>query len=357
MMIRMKGKTGVVSACFLLVILFILPRLGNAEEGKEEKKSCFFNSLHATGEGMRYWYEENGGFMTVTGIPYLQLDCKGCHVRSCDRCHMEKNGEKCLYSLKKARDSKTCLACHSRERVTHSIGKRKKCLDIHVINGMGCVDCHTGSDVHGDGTAYRTMRDDGAVKAACTDCHTMEDQKSRSHTVHRGKLDCAACHIANTTSCLNCHFDRFLQEKTRKGNFFPPIQDWTILVNYRGKVTSGNVQTLVYQGKKFITYAPYFTHAVQSKARTCTDCHGNKAVRRLKRGRSVRMAKFENQKMVSWEGVVPLVPELLMWDFADKEDAQWVLLKNKNKPIVQLSCYATPFSGEQIKKMAKPYKK
>jgi hypothetical protein len=37
-------------------------------------------SLHYTGEGMRYWYEEPGGFMDVTRIPYNELDCSSCHV-------------------------------------------------------------------------------------------------------------------------------------------------------------------------------------------------------------------------------------------------------------------------------------
>lgn len=345
----------------MLILLFVLVPVTTwlviADGGKVEKKSCFYNSLHATGEGMRFWYEENGGFKTITGIPYEKLDCQTCHVKSCDKCHAVKNGQKCSYSLKEARSSKTCLACHSREKVTFNMGRKNKCLDVHVANGMGCVDCHKGDDVHGDGTPYRTMRDDGAVKAKCAECHDLEGSESRSHTVHKGKLDCAACHVANTTSCLNCHFDKFLEQGTRKGNFFPPIQDWTLLVNYRGKVTAGNVQTLVYKGKTFITYAPYFTHAVQDKARKCADCHANKAVKLISKGKSVQMAKFSKDQMVSWKGVVPLVTGQLKWDFADKKDDQWILLKTREKPMIQLSCYATPLDKEQIKRMAKPYKK
>jgi hypothetical protein len=130
-----------------------------------------------------------------------------------------------------------------------------------------------------------------------------------------------------------------------------------LLVNYKGKVTSGNVQTLLYQGKKFIAYAPYFTHAIQAKARLCNDCHGNKAVKRIKRGKSVQMARFEDNRMISWKGVVPLVPDLLKWDFAEKENGQWVLLKNKEKPVYQLACYAEPLTREQIQKLAKRQKK
>ena len=321
-----------------------------------EKKSCFYGSLHYTGEGMRYWYEENGGFKELTGIPYEKLDCKNCHVKSCDRCHVKKEGNKCSYSLKKAQDSETCLACHSREKVTFKLCKSSNTLDVHIKNGMGCVDCHKGDDVHGDGIFYRTMRDEGAVKVKCKNCHEPEEDL-RAHKVHKGKLDCAACHISNTTSCLNCHFDKFLEQGKRAGNFFPPCQDWTLLVNYKGKVTSGNVQTLVYKGKKFIAYAPYFTHAVQSKARACADCHANVAVKRIKKGKSVQMAKFKDNKMISWKGVVPLVPEMLEWDFVDKQGDKWVILKSKKRAKVQFACYAKPLSKEQVNKLAKPYKK
>ena len=53
------------------------------------KGSFFKKGLHYTGEGMRYCYEREDGLMSITGIPYKELDCKNCHVQSCDPCHME----------------------------------------------------------------------------------------------------------------------------------------------------------------------------------------------------------------------------------------------------------------------------
>jgi hypothetical protein len=69
------------------------------------------------------------------------------------------------------------------------------------------------------------------------------------------------------------------------------------------------------------------------------------------------MATLKNNQMISWKGIVPLVPSKLKWDFAVKQDDQWILLKNKEKPVVQLSCYAEPLTPEQLKKLAIPYKK
>jgi hypothetical protein len=344
--LNIRGK---ISALFLMGFVFSGWLLINGSDDIPEK-SCFYSSLHHTGEGMRYWYEENGGFMGITGIPYSKLDCKTCHVQSCETCHAVKQGEKCSYSLKKARESDTCLTCHSREKVTFKLCEKNNTLDVHVANGMACADCHKGGDVHGDGVHYKTMRDSEGVKVSCSECHEAE-KSVKAHQVHDDKLDCAACHIANTTSCLNCHFDKFLEQKTRKGNFFPPCQDWTLLVNYRGKVTSGNVQTLVYQKQKFIAYAPYFTHAVQAKARDCGDCHDNAAVRRITAGQPVPMATFSENRMISWKGVVPLIPDKLKWDFADKQGDQWILLKTDKKPVVQFACYAEPLTADQLKKL------
>jgi len=353
---RHKSKSkrwiiGITLIILLSVAMFVM--IGSAEEKQEE---CFYKSLHYTGEGMRHWYEEDGGFMKITGIPYENLGCKNCHVKSCAQCHEEKEGDVCSYTLKKAKDKETCLVCHSRAQVTFKIGEGKDALDVHIASGMGCVDCHNAQDVHGDGKSYQSMRDEGAVKASCENCHDPEDLDTRAHKVHKEKLDCTACHVANTTTCLNCHFDKFLETKTKKGNFFPPSQDWILLVNYRGKITSGNVQTLVYKDKTFVTYAPYFTHAIQSKARGCTDCHANKAVTLIKEGKSVLMAEFKDGKMVSWKGVVPFVPDNLEWDFAYKDGDKWLLHKSTEKPMIQYSNYAEPLTEEQIKKMAMPIK-
>ena len=63
------------------------------------------------------------------------------------------------------------------------------------------------------------MREPGALKVACTSCHTT-DTSIDAHMVHEDKLDCAACHVSNTLACMNCHFDSFVETGKRKGNFF-----------------------------------------------------------------------------------------------------------------------------------------
>jgi hypothetical protein len=333
-----------------------------AESAVESNQPCltsfFTKSLHFTGEGMRRWYEEEGGFMQVTKIPYDQLDCKSCHVKSCDQCHAKKKGAKLVFSPRKARDINTCLPCHSREGLTFKFDGERENLDVHLAAGMVCADCHWRYDIHGDGRFRPSMRHPKGVRARCETCHLQQEKESPefdsntiSHRVHGDKLDCAACHVKDTMACYNCHFDRFLETGTKKGNFIP-MKDWLLLINYEGKVTSGSAMTLVYKNKKFIAYVPYFTHSVSSEGRPCNDCHVNQAVVKMQKGERVPVVDFNKGKIVTWKGVVPVVEGKLEWAFLNKTEKGWQPVPTKGDPLVQFAAYGTPLTGEQFNKMA-----
>ena len=351
-MIKLKqlSKRKIITVVFILFFML----LGGAYVISQD--SFFNKSLHYTTEGMRYWYEENGGFKDITGIPYDQLDCKNCHIETCDKCHAEKKGETFRYSVEKSKDMEhTCLPCHSREKLTLTYGKQQGTLDVHMANGMVCVDCHKTGDVHGDGNFYHSMREINAVKAACTNCH-QPDSTLRAHTVHKGKLDCNACHVKYTTTCMNCHFGRFIETGKRKGNFIA-LQANVFLINYNGKVTSANMQTLVYKGEKFIAYAPYFTHAIQATARECSECHGTDLVKRIKKGEHVSGMEFKDGKFIPHECAVPIIADQLDWPFLEKEGDKWIIMKDDKPVHIQFACYGTPLTKMQIKKLAMPFKK
>jgi hypothetical protein len=316
------------------------------------QQSFFEKSLHFTGEGMRYCYEREDGLMSLTGIPYKDLDCKNCHVQSCDPCHAEKKGKESFYTEAKAKDTKTCLECHSRAGLTFKFGKNMGNLDVHVAKGMACADCHKGEDVHGDGNFYQSMRAPEALKVACVTCHTV-DKTIEGHEVHGDKVDCAACHVSNTVACMNCHFDTFLKTGSRKGTFFP-MQNWLLLINHEGKVTSGTAMSIVSKNKKFIVYAPYYTHAIQKKGRACDDCHANAAMQLIQKGETVPMMVFKDSKVESWKGVVPAVAEKLKWIYLNKEGDTWVPIKDKAPEKIQW-WYGKPLTEEQIEKLTESY--
>lgn len=316
-----------------------------------ELELLYRKSLHATGEGMRYWYEENNGFAEITGIPYRDLDCKKCHAASCDKCHALKE-DGTVSAPGEGVGMGTCLKCHARTKAAMAMDKAAGIEDVHFAAGLVCTDCHGKEDVHGDGNSYHSMRDPGAVKASCSaeDCHDDLDMTIKPHRKHVKDIDCTACHVSSTVTCLNCHFDRFLEEKKRKGNFFAG-KSWTLLVNHEGKVTAGNAQTLVAKGKKFVTYVPYFTHSVVREGKGCRDCHGAPAAIKMYKGESVEMAAFKDGKVTHYEGVVPFMPDLIKWPWLDKDAEGWKKLESEEKAKVQEACYAKPITKKQLKKL------
>ena len=126
--------------CLLLAGAWILVAVPTGA-GEEDRFQCFSTSLHHTTRGMGHWYDACDGFSAVTGVPYKELGCKGCHVTSCEDCHLEKTGDGFVYSLAKARDRETCLKCHSREKATLGIDKARGTPGVHC-DILECADCH-----------------------------------------------------------------------------------------------------------------------------------------------------------------------------------------------------------------------
>ncbi|MDY6988576.1 MAG: hypothetical protein SWQ30_11025 [Thermodesulfobacteriota bacterium] len=321
----------------------------------------FFNqSLHFTGNGMRYWYEEPNGFMSITNIPYNSLDCKTCHVKSCDKCHARQNGPAMEFSAEKTQDMKTCMQCHTREALTFKFCENAGNLDVHIASDFVCADCHYQCDVHGDGRFKPSMRHPfpKGVCASCKGCHVDQKRESPifnsdtpSHSAHGEKLNCAACHVNYTMACYNCHFDSAL-ETGKKGNFIP-MYDWLLLINYDGQVTSGSAMTLVYQNKKFIAYCPYFTHCISAQGRSCKQCHQNKAVREMAKGNKIPVVDFKDGKVVTWKGVVPVVPDKLEWVYLNKIGKdKWVPIEDGKDAKVQFAAYGKPLTKKQFEKLA-----
>ena len=224
----------------------------HSEDIKTE--DCFFlKSLHHTIRGMAYWYDKkNGGLETLTGVPYdsSKLDCMNCHVKSCDACHNSADGEKSFYTVRAADKQETCLKCHKREMGIIKIDKAAGHEDVHFAKNMGCKDCHTAREAHGDGIEYNSMKQTGAMDAKCANCHKSAPQ-TMSHQVHGNKLACEACHVRHVVSCSNCHMQTLITTGKRAAI---PLSGWVYLMNYNGKVTSADHAELCDEGEQNIPY-------------------------------------------------------------------------------------------------------
>jgi hypothetical protein len=314
--------------------------VGVCEEVTTGPEDTFPTSLHFTREGKAHYYaEENGGFETLTGVPMTDLTCQQCHAAtladgtpvddatyepSCADCHADVDDPGANVVT-----NDICLGCHSRQKNEITFFD-----DVHRTAGMMCVRCHTAREMHGDGTAYVSQNEMGAMDAACEDCHIAGNDEGATvptanafHASHgilgdQPKLDCSACHVSSVISCYNCHFP---SEVAGAGKRFlsPPRQGFKMLLNHEGKVHSATFQSLIDEdGETFYVLAPYYAHSVTKEGITCGTCHSNAAVNEYNDTGEITVALWDEdtRSLMGPTGVIPIPPdwqEALQFDFLD----------------------------------------
>jgi len=90
---------------------------------------------------------------------------------------------------------------------------------------MNCMDCHTGVELHGDGTTpdHRFANDAGPQ---CVDCHPdsqSADSSISHHAIHGDRVSCNVCHSVAYKNCYSCHV-----EQDSQGLRFPSEMDFRI---------------------------------------------------------------------------------------------------------------------------------
>lgn len=307
----------------------------------------FPTALHATGQGEQTFYNEspNGGFEQFTNIPYENLNCKSCHEPSatggCSACH--EIPVPILGSRVDASLSGPCGTCHERQKAEIAHGFS----DVHRDAGMGCMDCHTMEDMHGDGTEYPSMLADGAIDAKCDDCHT-ELASNNYHDTHASTVDCTACHVQSVVTCYNCHFESELQGVKRA---IGQVSNWVFLINRNGKVHTANFQSVKYGNSTFVGMAPYYAHTIAKNARDCDDCHQSAALQQYVSTGAIDVATWNGSGFTYAQGVIPVPPDFetaLKFDFADydPDTGTWSFLKSGLDGIHLL--FGEPLTQEQM---------
>ncbi len=344
-----KSVVRILLGCLLTLVLY-----ATAHPQEISKADCMFlTGLHSTANGMAYWYDKaQGGLETVAGVPYEQLACKNCHVKSCDVCHKSVVNDKASYSVKEAKSQEKCLGCHAREASMMKIDKGANTPDVHFANGMTCMDCHTAREMHGDGVEYLSMKQKGAMDVNCEECHESLS-RIEAHTVHNGKLDCKACHVRQVVSCTNCHFETMVEQGRRVA---VPVSGWTFLMNRDGKVTSANMQTFVMKDKKtFMIFAPQFSHSVYKGAQ-CEDCHATDNVKQVLKG-NIDLTWLKDGKMQNVKGMIPVVDGVRYnTAYEDFSDGKWTPIVKAEAPKVQYVGFGSPLTKEQLNKLAESQK-
>jgi hypothetical protein len=288
------------------------------------RKECVQCHLWSTGRAVR-------GRVGFDG-DYRGEGCAACHVRyaldglsqSADpRVSKTEPGHAKLHAMTRAPTTQTCTSCHYGDAsiglsfrglsqlppgapggpdiagTTDALLNRVFYLDdpsivppdVHHERGMACIDCHTQSDVMGDGTLYGAM--ERAVEISCSDCHgtftqpatlrtargtplehlamengevfltskvdgvrrrvpqavqVLDSKRSEFNpraklamTAEHEKLECYACHASWNVNFIGFHFDR--------------NESLTQLDLLSGKRSAGRVTT---QEKVFATWKSFF---------------------------------------------------------------------------------------------------
>lgn len=311
----------------------------------------FPTALHVTAQGMQTFYDlnPNDGFERFTNIPYADLRCKNCHEPSatggCGACH--RIPVPILGSTVDASLSGPCGTCHGRQKaeVAHGFS------DVHRDAGMGCMDCHTMEDMHGDGTTYPSMLAEGAIDASCEDCHTSL-ASNQAHDLHADDVDCSACHVQSVVTCYNCHFESEINDGVKRA--IGQVTNWVFLLNRDGKVHTGNFQSVKYQNHTMVGLAPYYAHTIARNARSCGDCHNSAALAQYLSTGSIDVATWNGSSFTYAQGVVPVPPDYetaLNFDFADYDPntQTWSFLKSGADAIQLL--FGEPMTQEQMDKL------
>lgn len=177
-------------------------------------------SVHQTQSGYLTMFKRRIGSEIIPSKidEMFQTHCASCHT-SCGQCHISRpnsvqGGFLGGHEFRRTpSQSNNCTACHG-SRVGDEYRGRNEGIqaDVHWSPGrMLCFDCHTGMELHGDGTTPET-RYEVAQAPQCVDCHedilTDDDAQHAAHvseSSNNPKLACQVCHSMPYKNCYNCH--------------------------------------------------------------------------------------------------------------------------------------------------------
>ncbi|HOV32331.1 MAG TPA: formate dehydrogenase subunit gamma [Candidatus Hydrogenedens sp.] len=133
-----------------------------------------------------------------------------------------------------------CMFCHDMSSVQkRGISWHSSYMqDVHVEQGLKCIDCHHGDIRHNfakGNSSNQTVRDDlDNTTLSCEQCHNQQE-KGATYAAHKGlpplhleRLDCTACHITHRPFLPVSIIDPL----TGKAMTLPETQDISYLAAY-----------------------------------------------------------------------------------------------------------------------------
>jgi len=179
--------------------------------------SHFASSIHSQGWGQKSMVALRAGVSSFNDLPAsmkngYEVNCAKCHA-GCGDCHVNrpKAGGGGLYKghqFRKTPDMRdNCIACHTSRGGHAYLGIATGTVpDVHLTKlGNGhCLNCHNGSELHGDGESY-DQRYKVAALPKCESCHSDLVAKNTYHAMHLTTFNCQTCHSQDYNNCGSCH--------------------------------------------------------------------------------------------------------------------------------------------------------
>jgi len=182
---------------------------------------CHPNAMHSgtsihQGLGQKKMVYSRFGASSFEALPQQLKDgydhhCAQCHG-GCGDCHVNRPQSGGGGLLKGHKFSKTpdmidqCVTCHVSRGGHAFLGVATGTVpDVHKTKlNATCLTCHTGAELHGDGTKYEQRY---SVKSlpTCVQCHSTIAASNTYHAVHMTTLNCNACHSQDYNNCGSCH--------------------------------------------------------------------------------------------------------------------------------------------------------
>ncbi|MFZ5941491.1 MAG: hypothetical protein ACOYXB_13040 [Bacteroidota bacterium] len=170
--------------------------------------------------------------------------CSTCHG-TCGNCHIVRppiagGGLAKGHAFTKTPDMVTvCVSCHESRGGHAYLGVASGTVpDVHLKEmGYKCLDCHDGSEMHGDGTTPQ-QRYAYAELPKCEDCHDGIATANSYHTQHFSDFNCQVCHSQDYNNCGSCHVNA-------EGARVPSYLSFKIAVNPLPDIKSGYRLALV----------------------------------------------------------------------------------------------------------------
>lgn len=184
----------------------------------QEVVAGFSTSLHhGTGQKRKVTIRSGlNGSDEFDQLPAHQIEgynnnCATCHG-TCGNCHVVRpliagGGLAKGHNFIKDPDMlNTCISCHTSRGGHAYLGIAPGTQpDVHLTElGYECMDCHTGSELHGNGEevdhryAYSEL-------PKCEDCHSGIQSENSFHVKHYDDFNCQVCHSQDYNNCGSCH--------------------------------------------------------------------------------------------------------------------------------------------------------